>query len=169
MACRGALRRTQRSPGQHRLHLACPSPEAVAAVLRRREWPATPTLPQLCSLPRTRPNTIAKSPALTSPRPGRSTGSLRPPPSGSFSGPTRRTTNPMGMLSQMIQCLAACPRRHHRVGEGVLIRPRIIAGMPSRTNPLTSLAWSRIASVSLGSLDVSVTLTPSGVMLSCRR
>ena len=49
------------------------------------------------------------------------------------------------------------------------IMPRIIAGIPSRTNPLTSSACSRIASVIRGSPEVSVTTTPLAVSVSSRR
>jgi len=49
------------------------------------------------------------------------------------------------------------------------IMPRIIAGVPSRTNPLTSTACWRIASVNRGSLDVSVTTTPLALRVSSLR
>mgnify|MGYP007135545885 CR=1 FL=1 len=45
----------------------------------------------------------------------------------------------------------------------------IMAGIPSRTKPLTSRAWSRMARTSAGSFEVSTTLTPLAVMVSCRR
>ena len=49
------------------------------------------------------------------------------------------------------------------------IMPRIIAGIPSRTNPLTSCACSRIALVIRASVEVSVTTTPLAVSVSSRR
>ena len=49
------------------------------------------------------------------------------------------------------------------------IMPRIMAGIPSRTNPLTSRACSRMAFVSRGSLEGSVTTTPLVVSVSCLR
>jgi hypothetical protein len=45
----------------------------------------------------------------------------------------------------------------------------IIAGIPSRTNPVTSRAWARIVSVRAGSSAVSSAITPVGVIVSWRR
>ncbi len=57
---------------------------------------------------------------------------------------------------------------HPMVGQRPIM-PRIIAGIPSRTNPLTSSACCRIAFVIRGSLDVSVTTTPFALSVSSLR
>ena len=49
------------------------------------------------------------------------------------------------------------------------IMPRIIRGIPSRTKPVTSWEWARIACVSAGSSAVSSAITPVGVRVNWRR
>src|SRR6266571_1322011 len=69
----------------------------------RASGPATPRLPQPCSLARTRPNTMPNSPALASPSPGRSRDRFVPVVSVSRARASGRTTSPMGTFSQKIQ------------------------------------------------------------------